>query len=93
MIKKVEIKEKEEAVLPKQTAKITSQGKPNLKVIPLGGLEEVGKNMTLLEYDKNIIIIDINVDVISCCTLKHNPSCRTSCRAPSFISVISKFRI
>ena len=29
-----------------------------LKVIPLGGLEQVGMNMTLLEYNKNIIIID-----------------------------------
>lgn len=29
-----------------------------LRVIPLGGLEEVGRNMTLLEYEKNIIIID-----------------------------------
>jgi ribonuclease J len=29
-----------------------------LRVIPLGGLEEVGRNMTVLEYNKNIIIID-----------------------------------
>jgi ribonuclease J len=29
-----------------------------LRVIPLGGLEEVGRNMTVLEYDQNIIIID-----------------------------------
>ena len=34
-------------------------GKPKLKIIPLGGLEEVGKNMTAIEYDKNIIIIDV----------------------------------
>lgn len=32
-----------------------------LKVIPLGGLDEVGRNMTLLEYDKNIIIIDMGL--------------------------------
>ncbi len=29
-----------------------------LKIIPLGGLNEIGKNMTLLEYGKDMIIID-----------------------------------
>src|SRR6056297_3659829 len=32
-----------------------------LKVIVLGGLEEVGRNMTLLEYNKEIIIIDMGL--------------------------------
>ncbi len=32
-----------------------------LKVIVLGGLEEVGRNMALLEYNKNIIIIDMGL--------------------------------
>lgn len=30
----------------------------NLKVIPIGGLNEIGKNMTLLEYKYQILIID-----------------------------------
>ncbi len=30
-----------------------------LKVIPLGGLSEVGRNMTLLEYKNQILIIDV----------------------------------
>lgn len=34
-----------------------SNGAP-LKVIPIGGLNEIGKNMTLLEYKDNIMIID-----------------------------------
>jgi ribonuclease J len=33
----------------------------NLRIIPLGGLGEIGKNMTLLEYGRNQIIIDCGV--------------------------------
>ena len=32
--------------------------KTRLKVIALGGLEEIGKNMTVLEYGNDIVIID-----------------------------------
>ena len=32
-----------------------------LRVVPLGGLNEVGKNMTILEYDQDIIIIDCGI--------------------------------
>ena len=32
--------------------------KPKLKVMSLGGLEEIGKNMTVLEYNNDIIVID-----------------------------------
>ncbi|MCE2463727.1 MAG: ribonuclease J, partial [Dehalococcoidia bacterium] len=32
-----------------------------LRVIPLGGLGEVGKNMMALEYDRDIIVIDCGV--------------------------------
>lgn len=32
-----------------------------LKIIPLGGLEEVGKNMTLFEYDEKILIVDMGI--------------------------------
>jgi ribonuclease J len=38
---------------------IFSKGK--LKIIVLGGLEEVGRNMTLIQYDKEIIIIDMGL--------------------------------
>ncbi|HHU63940.1 MAG TPA: ribonuclease J [Clostridiales bacterium] len=32
--------------------------KKKLKVIPLGGVHEIGKNMTVIEYDNEIIVID-----------------------------------
>lgn len=31
---------------------------PTLKIIPLGGLGEIGKNMMLLEYGEDIVVID-----------------------------------
>jgi ribonuclease J len=33
----------------------------NLKIIPLGGLGEIGKNMTIMEYGRNQIMIDCGV--------------------------------
>lgn len=30
-----------------------------MRVIPLGGMEEIGKNMTLFEYERDIIIVDM----------------------------------
>jgi len=33
----------------------------NLKIIPLGGLGEIGKNMTVIEYGRNQIIVDCGV--------------------------------
>jgi len=35
-----------------------TKAKSKLKVIPLGGLSEIGKNMTVLEYEDEIILID-----------------------------------
>ena len=32
-----------------------------LKIIPLGGLQEVGKNITVFEYEEDIIIVDCGV--------------------------------
>lgn len=35
-----------------------SKSKQKLKVIPLGGLQEIGKNITVFEYGNDIIIVD-----------------------------------
>ena len=32
-----------------------------LKIIPLGGLGEIGKNMTVIEYGRNLIIVDCGI--------------------------------
>ena len=36
--------------------------KSNLKVIALGGLEEIGKNMTVFEYEDEIVIVDCGLE-------------------------------
>ncbi|HQB84889.1 MAG: Ribonuclease J 1 [Parcubacteria group bacterium ADurb.Bin247] len=36
-----------------------------LKIIPLGGMGEIGKNMTLFEYDQKILIVDIGLKMPS----------------------------
>jgi ribonuclease J len=46
----------------KKTSQKTSfKSAQKLKIMVLGGLEEVGRNMTLLEYGKDIIIIDMGL--------------------------------
>ena len=35
--------------------------KSTLKIIPLGGLQEIGKNITVFEYENDIVIVDCGV--------------------------------
>lgn len=39
----------------------TKEKKEKLRIIPLGGLNEIGKNITVFEYGKDIIILDCGV--------------------------------
>ena len=39
----------------------TSHVAPNLRIIPLGGLGEVGRNMMCIEYEKTILIVDLGL--------------------------------
>jgi ribonuclease J len=46
------------------STKVTSHIAPpgdNIRIIPLGGVEEVGRNMTLIEYKDTIIVVDIGI--------------------------------
>ena len=42
----------------KQQNTNNNRGGAALKIIPLGGLNEIGKNMTVLEYKDEILVID-----------------------------------
>ena len=61
-----ELKESKELVVRGESAIIERKStrknnifkKPKLKIIPLGGLHEVGKNITVFEYDDEIIVVD-----------------------------------
>jgi len=45
-----------------KTTKSAPGGKTqSLRIIPLGGLEEVGRNMTVLEYGDDIMVIDLGL--------------------------------
>ena len=48
--KLVEVKKKEK--------KLSIFEKPKLKIIPLGGMNEIGKNLTVFEYENEIIVVD-----------------------------------
>ena len=41
----------------KRTKKVNNAG-PGLKVIPLGGLEQIGMNITAFEYEDSIVVVD-----------------------------------
>ena len=50
-------------VMPKRqfTKGANNQLAEKLKIVPLGGLDEIGKNCTVLEYGKDMIVIDCGV--------------------------------
>jgi ribonuclease J len=37
---------------------MSNTSRPKLKIIPLGGLNEIGKNMTVFEYGNDIVVLD-----------------------------------
>ncbi len=49
----------EKAILKKEEIKFK---KPSIKIIPLGGIEEIGKNITVFEYENDIIVVDCGLE-------------------------------
>lgn len=43
---------------PQKTAKPPVKDKGKIRIIPLGGLQEIGKNLTVIEYEKDMIVVD-----------------------------------
>ena len=61
-VKKTEkslVKQEHRAIAKKEEFRFK---KPNIKIIPLGGLEEIGKNITVFEYDNDIVVVDCGLE-------------------------------
>lgn len=52
-----ELKVKTNEAIPRKK-KVKEVSKSPVKIIPLGGVDEIGKNMTVIEYEDEIIVID-----------------------------------
>ncbi len=57
----IRAEEKAISVSELKTSKGIKIARDRLKIIPLGGLEEVGKNMTVFEYGNEMILVDCGV--------------------------------
>jgi ribonuclease J len=55
------VKKREYIAEPKNKFIVPGIGRDVLRVIPIGGCEEVGRNMTIFEYGKDIVILDMGL--------------------------------
>ncbi len=64
LVKKEEkplVKTKEKSLTKTKKKEDFAFKKENLKIIPLGGIEEIGKNITVFEYGNDIVLVDCGV--------------------------------
>ncbi|MCH7492407.1 ribonuclease J [Patescibacteria group bacterium] len=52
---------KQKKQIVKKTQDRSNKPNTNLRIIPLGGQEEVGRNMTVFEYGHDIVILDMGI--------------------------------
>lgn len=57
----IRVRRKMSSELPKAKQEKTPSYKDTLKIIPLGGLEEVGRNSAIFEYNDRILIVDMGI--------------------------------
>ena len=48
---------------PKKINDKKQNNKGNIKIIPLGGIGEIGANITVLEYENDIIVVDCGLQL------------------------------
>ena len=53
------VKQEHRAIVKKEDFRLK---KPSIKIIPLGGIEEIGKNITVFEYDNDILVVDCGLE-------------------------------
>lgn len=46
---------------PKEVFAVPTLAKGDIRIIPLGGVEEIGKNMTAVQYNDQIVVIDAGI--------------------------------
>ena len=64
VVENVEVKQTTRTRKTRNTRNAQKQNifkKANIKIIPLGGLHEVGKNITVFEYENEIIVVDCGI--------------------------------
>lgn len=59
--KKPQMRRVTSEVATKREHKIPDLPKDTIRIIPLGGVEEIGKNMTVIEYNDDIVVIDAGI--------------------------------
>ena len=52
-------KSKGGVLLAQKNQKKPKKKEPRLRIIPLGGLGEIGMNMTVFEYGDDIVVVDV----------------------------------